>query len=199
MHEGGFRLLRKSPKKEESPKSMTIPLITLAVLSVIGGFLNIPHLFGGNSAFQEFLAPVYGTTYSEAMSTTVSSTAELMLMSITVAGALLMILFAWYKFVKKDTIPVANEAHRNFLANLLYRKFYIDELYQGMIIMPIGWLSVQFHRADRRLIDSLVNSAGNFTVWTGSKIRLIQTGSIGFYLFVMVLGIIVFIFYAFLI
>ena len=183
----------------ESPKSMTIPLIALAVLSVIGGFLNIPHLFGGNSAFQEFLAPVFGTTHSEAMSTTVSSTAELMLMGITIAGALLMILFAWYKFVKKDTIPVADEAHRNFLANLLYRKFYIDELYQGMINKPIGWLSLQFHRADRGVIDSLVNSAGNFTVWIGSKIRLIQSGSIGFYLFAMVLGIIVFIFYAFLI
>jgi NADH-quinone oxidoreductase subunit L len=185
----------------ESPKSMTFPMILLALLSIFGGILNVPHMFGGSSSMMEFLSPVFGGSHSDALTntTSASSTVELILMCITFAGALIMIFFAWYKFVKLHSIPAPDESHRNFLPNLLYRKYYLDEIYQSIIIKPIGWLSIQFHRADRLVIDSLVNSAGNFTVWVGSKVRLLQTGSIGFYLFAMVLGIIVFIFYAFLI
>jgi NADH-quinone oxidoreductase subunit L len=183
----------------ESPMSMTIPLAILAILSVIGGLLNIPQIFGGNLSLQQFLSPVFENSQPEAATAAISSSAELLLMCITVAGALIMITFAWYKFVKVQSIPAPDESHRNFLPNLLYRKYYLDELYQTIIVKPVGWLSIQFHRADRLVIDSLVNSAGNFTVWVGSKVRLLQTGSIGFYLFAMVLGIIVFIFYAFLI
>jgi NADH-quinone oxidoreductase subunit L len=183
----------------ESPKVMTIPLVILAVLSILGGFINVPHVFSGNSSLQEFLAPVFGNSNINTPAASVTSSTELMLMLFTVTGALLIILFAWYKFVKVPTIPATDEAHRNFLPNLLFRKYYIDELYQNIIVKPIGWLSIQFHKADRLVIDSIVNSAGNFAEWIGSKIRLMQTGSIGFYLFAMVLGIVAFIFYAFLI
>ncbi len=182
----------------ESPKSMTIPLIILAILSIIGGLLNVPHIFGGNASLQEFLSPVLGSN-AESTVTAISSSSEILLMCITVAGALIMILFAWYRFVKSSSVPVSDEAERNFLVRLLYRKYYLDELYTAIIVKPLGWLSVQFHRTDRLIIDGLVNSAGSLTLWIGLKIRLLQTGSIGFYLFAMVLGIIVFIFYAFLI
>lgn len=110
-----------------------------------------------------------------------------------------MIFFAWYKFVKGASIPLVDDARRNFLPNLLFRKYYLDEIYQTIIIKPIGWLSVQFHSADRLVIDTLVNSVGSLTIWFGLQIRKIQTGSTGFYLFAMVLGIIAFLFYAFLI
>ena len=182
----------------ESPKSMTIPLIVLAVLSVIGGLLNVPHIFGGNASLQEFLSPVFGTQ-TESSTAAISSSSELLLMCITVVGALIMILFAWYRFVKASAVPVADDSHRNFVVRLLYKKYYLDELYNAIIVKPLGWLSVQFHNADRILIDGLVNSTGSLTLWIGSRVRLLQTGSIGFYLFAMVLGIIIFIFYAFLI
>jgi NADH-quinone oxidoreductase subunit L len=182
----------------ESPKSMTIPLIILAVLSVIGGLINVPHIFGGNASLQEFLSPVFGT-HAESTATVISPSSELLLMCITVVGALIMILFAWYRFVKTSAVSVPDDAHRNFIVRLLYKKYYLDELYNTIIVKPRGWLSVQFHNADRILIDGFVNSTGSFTLWIGSRIQLLQTGSIGFYLFAMVLGIIIFIFYAFLI
>ena len=110
-----------------------------------------------------------------------------------------MVFFAWYRFVKTSAIPAPDNVPQNFLVRLLTRKYFLDELYNLIIVNPLGWVSVLFYKADRLVIDGVVNSAGSLTVWIGSKIRLLQTGSIGFYLFAMVLGIIVFIFYAFLI
>lgn len=183
----------------ESPKTMTLPLIVLAVLSIFGGVLNFPRIFGGNASIHEFLAPVFETSGNEISKTAVSSSVEVLLMCIAASGAMLMILFAWFKFVKSPSIPLVDDVHRDFFPNLLLRKYYIDELYQIIIIKPIDWLSVQFHNADRLIIDNIVNSAGNLIIWFGAKVRMLQTGNIGFYLFAMVLGIIAFIFYAFLI
>jgi NADH-quinone oxidoreductase subunit L len=181
----------------ESPKSMTIPLIVLALLSVAGGFINVPEIFGGGSSLKVFLSPVLEipslpTLPKKEIIEGVSHGTELALMALAVLGALAMILFAWFKFVKKAAVPAGDEEKRSFISNLLYHKYYIDELYHVIIEKPVLCLSSLFLKIDEYVIDGLVNKVGGLTLWVGGKARLIQTGAIGFYLAVMVLSIVAF-------
>ncbi|MDP4209442.1 MAG: NADH-quinone oxidoreductase subunit L [Bacteroidota bacterium] len=174
----------------ESPAVMTVPLIILAILSVIGGFINIPAVFGGASSLNNFLSPVFGTTQTSAPE--VSHGTELGLMAIAVVGALALIAFAWARFVKANRIPAGEETQRYGLENILYHKYYIDEIYNLLIEKPILFLSSLLHKIDVFVIDRIVNEFGSVTVWLGARARLVQTGNIGFYLVAMVLSIVAF-------
>ena len=88
-----------------------------------------------------------------------------------------------------------DSAKRPFLVNLLSKKYYIDELYDHIIVKPILWLSRFFHEVvEIRFIDRFVNGVGNMVVWTGNTVRYIQTGNVGFYMFMMILGVILILF-----
>lgn len=171
----------------ESPKVMTIPLMILAVLSVFGGFIGIPEVMGGTHALNQFLAPVF--VVGEKLH--ISHSVEWMLMAVTVIGALLMIAFAWMLFGKKNTVPAEDAAPRPALAKLFMNKWYFDEIYNALIVKPLFYLSGFFHRIiDVKIIDGIVNGFGSLAVWTGGRLRYIQTGNIGFYLTVMVMAIV---------
>lgn len=171
----------------ESPKVMTIPLMILAVLSVIGGLLNIPEIFGGHAALNHFLSPVFSAAKGTAHA--VSHSTEIILMSIAVLGAVAMIVFAWIKFVKGNAIPAPDEAERPALPKLLFRKYYVDEIYNKIFEQPMLCLSSLFHKIDVYIIDGIVNTMGSLTVWIGGKARLLQAGTIGYYLVFIVLSI----------
>jgi NADH-quinone oxidoreductase subunit L len=171
----------------ESPKVMTIPLMILAVLSVFGGMIGIPEIMGGHHALNQFLSPVF----KAGESLEISHSIEWALMSVTVAGALLMIAFAWMRFGKRNLVPAADTEPRPALARLFLNKWYFDEIYNAIIVKPLFWLSTVFHKiVDVKIIDGLVNGFGNLAVWTGGRLRYIQTGNIGFYLTVMVLAVV---------
>ena len=176
----------------ESPKSMTTPLIVLAVLSVIGGVINLPAVLGGNHWLEDFLAPVFseGKAIMPATHHLEHST-EYLLMAVSVVGVLIMVALASNKYVKRQKSPEEGEGTRSFLANLSYNKFYVDELYDSIIVRPINWLSAFMGNVvDQRGIDGLVNGAGKVTFDTGKVLRLLQNGNVGFYLLMMVIGVI---------
>lgn len=177
----------------ESPKSMTIPLIILAVLSIFGGILNLPHLFGGTEILNNFLAPVLNAGIKVKPTTEeISVATEALLMLVAVSGAIIMIVFAWSKFVKNTNVPSEDNIPKSFFPKLFTNKYYLDEAYNFIIEKPVLLLSTLFHSIDLLVIDKFVNSVGNSTVWIGSKARLLQVGTIGFYLVAMVLSIVVF-------
>ncbi|WP_293957297.1 MULTISPECIES: NADH-quinone oxidoreductase subunit L [unclassified Sphingobacterium] len=176
----------------ESPKSMTTPLIVLAVLSVIGGVINLPAVLGGNHWLEDFLAPVFseGKAIMPATHHLEHST-EYLLMGVSVVGVLIMVALAFNKYVKRQQLPEEGEGTRGFLGNLSYHKFYVDELYDSLIVRPINWLSAFFGNVvDQRGIDGVVNGAGKATFDTGKVLRLLQNGNVGFYLLMMVIGVI---------
>ncbi|WP_293885224.1 NADH-quinone oxidoreductase subunit L [Sphingobacterium sp. UBA1498] len=176
----------------ESPKSMTTPLIVLSVLSVIGGVINLPAVLGGNHWLEDFLAPVFseGKAIMPATHHLEHST-EYLLMAVSVVGVLIMVALAFNKYVKRQKSPEEGEGTRSFLANLSYNKFYVDELYDSIIVRPINWLSAFMGNVvDQRGIDGLVNGAGKVTFDTGKVLRLLQNGNVGFYLLMMVIGVI---------
>jgi NADH-quinone oxidoreductase subunit L len=175
----------------ESPPTMTIPLIILALLSIIGGFVGVPESLGGHHVLGQFLAPVFKASAAISTETSLSNQTEWVLMGISVAGALAALLYAYIKYVKNAQVPVADGEERPALVDLSYHKFYIDELYDTIIRKPLDALSVFFYKViDKLGIDGIVNGLGKGTVEASNGLRLLQTGNVGFYIFMMVVGII---------
>ncbi|MDB4921670.1 NADH-quinone oxidoreductase subunit L [Mucilaginibacter sp.] len=175
----------------ESPSSMTIPLIILAGLSIVGGFIGVPEALGGHHWLEHFLAPVFEKSTALLVVPELSKSTEITLMCISVGGALLAILYAYVKYIKNAHVPVRDTEERPALVDISYHKFYIDELYDAIIRKPLDALSVFFDKVvDRLGIDGFVNGLGKGSIEASKGLRLLQTGNVGFYIFMMVAGII---------
>jgi NADH-quinone oxidoreductase subunit L len=174
----------------ESPLSMTLPLIVLAILSAIGGFIGVPEALHGHHELAAFLKPIFnGKVFGEAGE--LSGSTEITLMLISVGGALIALIYAYVKYIKNSHVPVRDGEERGLLATLSYHKFYLDELYDLIIRKPLDALSDFFYKVvDKMGIDGLVNGIGSTPVEASKGLRLLQTGNVGFYIFMMVVGII---------
>src|SRR5690606_21897996 len=94
-------------------------------------------------------------------------------------------------YVSKAVVPASDEAPRTGLSRLSYRKFYVDELYDALIVRPLNALSIFFYRTiDRGGIDGFVNGIGKAASESSKGIRLLQTGNVGFYIFMMVIAVV---------
>ena len=166
----------------ESPSAITIPLIVLAALSIVGGFFGIPEVFAANAhSLQNFLAPVIA---EGAETHKLDHTTEYMLMGISVALALVALVYAWNRFSKRPEIEEQTGAGK-FLAN----RWYVDELYDTIIVKPIMALSNIFKNVlEKGIIDGIVNGTGRFVQYSGRQIRHIQSGLVGNYILLMILS-----------
>jgi NADH-quinone oxidoreductase subunit L len=189
---GSFRgTAHQKEHLHESPLSMTLPLIILAVLAAIGGFMNVPSALGGSHALGHFLEPVFAESTKVAGAFHLDHSTEYLLMSISTLAAIAMAVYAYMQYVKKGVVPASDQAPRSFLSKLSYHKFYVDELYTAVVTKPLQQLSVFFHKVmDRQVIDGIVNGIGQFAGLSGKGLRLLQSGNVGFYVFVMVIGVI---------
>ncbi len=166
----------------ESPSAMTIPLIVLAILSVIGGFVGIPEVFAPNAhALEHFLSPVIAKNPE---SHQLSHGTEYMLMGVSVALALIAIVYAWSRFSKKPEIEEAEGAGK-----LLANKWYVDELYDTVIAKPLlASGNLLKNVVEKSGIDGIVNGVGRGIQYAGRQIRLMQSGQVGNYILLMVLS-----------
>lgn len=181
----------------ESPASMTIPLIVLAVLSALGGIIGIPAVLGGGHWLESFLAPVFAVSASKSATLALDHTTEYILMGVSVGGALIAMIYAYTRYVKQSHIPAEDRVERGTLARLSYNKFFIDELYNSLITRPLDALSGFFFRTiDKLGIDCIVNGLGKGAIESSKGFRLLQTGMVGFYIFMMVAGILALLFYS---
>ncbi|MDB5191359.1 MAG: NADH-quinone oxidoreductase subunit [Segetibacter sp.] len=181
---GKFRGTREQEHHlHESPSAITIPLIILAVLSVVGGFVGIPAVFAENAHWLEhFLSPII-IKNNKALHHLDHST-EYMLMGASVGLALIAILYAWIRFSKRPEIAEAEGASK-FLAN----KWYVDELYDNVIAKPLLGLATFFKNIiEKSGIDAAVNGVGKGINYAGRQIRLVQSGQVGNYILLMVLS-----------
>ncbi|WP_026897684.1 NADH-quinone oxidoreductase subunit L [Daejeonella oryzae] len=182
----------------ESPKSMTIPLIILAVLSVIGGFIGVPEVLGGGHWLSKFLEPVFQASNNKMAGLTLDHSTEFVLMGVSVAAALAASMYAYIRYVKGAHVPVADTIARPAFSKISYNKYYIDEIYNAVFTRPLDALSGFFYKiVDKRGIDGLVNGLGAGANEASKGFRLIQSGNVGFYIFMMVAGIIALLVYGF--
>jgi NADH-quinone oxidoreductase subunit L len=195
----------------ESPRVMTVPMAVLAVLSIIGGYVGIPHVFwGGFNKIGEFLAPVVGghgeaagghaafsllkAAYAaEGGGATAhgagSASMELMLMAISVAIALVGIFIAYVFYIWKPELPGILAEKRRTLYRVLVNKYFVDEIYEFCFIDSLKSLGTGLWKGfDDVVIDGAVNGVGRLILGWGGILRKIQTGFVQSYAFSMVIG-----------
>ncbi|MGZ3852104.1 MAG: NADH-quinone oxidoreductase subunit L [Flavisolibacter sp.] len=181
---GGFRGTEEQRHHvHESPAAMTIPLIVLAILAVIGGFINVPSVFTkGGERLTDFLAPVVPNAES-----TVGSSKEWLLMGLTTVVAVVAILIAWNRYkTYKEEQP---SAFGRFLQN----KWYVDELYDSIIVKPLNALGSFANTAlEKSGIDALVNGVGRAVNYGSRQLRWLQSGQVSSYVLLMVISMVVF-------
>ena len=195
---GTPRFDEKSTHPHESPKVMTIPLIILAVLAAIGGFIGIPEVFGGGNAFHHWLEPVFKTAELQLTHFGAHSHfEELMLMLISVAGALGGLGAAFYIYLKKPEIAEITAKKFRSAYNLLLNKYFVDEIYEASIIKPLvnGSKSFLWKVFDVKIIDGFVNGLAISVSGIAKNIRKLQSGVVQSYALVMVIGIVLALFW----
>ena len=177
----------------ESPASMTLPLIVLAILSTVGGFMGAP-MFVGKHYLADYLSPIF--TYSKqilpaAFTMEPDHSTELMLIGISVAVAVAGLVLAYVLYVARAQRPAEDETQRSAVDSLVYHKYYVDELYNSLFVRPTMALSKGlFKYVENGLINPITNGVGRATLAGGQLLRNVQTGSVETYLILMVLGII---------
>jgi NADH-quinone oxidoreductase subunit L len=187
----------------ESPASMTIPLVILAVLSALGGFIGVPEALHGTHHLAEFMEPLYAGSHQvnpEAFApTTLSHSEEYILMAVSVGVALLSLIIAYVMYVQRESVPAADTEEKSAVQNLVYNKYYVDELYNTVFVKSTKSLSNVLYSFGEFFIDLFVNGTARLIAFLGGLLRKTQTGSTGDYVFAMVLGIVVILFWKLLI
>jgi NADH-quinone oxidoreductase subunit L len=167
----------------ESPAPMTTVLVVLAVLSIVGGLVGIPEVFiKGGDRINEFLSPIIAQHDAH----TVSHSTEYMLMALSTGLVIVAIIFAWIKFRNYQ------RSEARGLAKVLENKWYVDELYEKIIVKPLhnlaSFLSNVFEKS---VVDGLVNAVGKAVHYGSRQLRLLQSGQVGSYVLLMVLSIVI--------
>jgi NADH-quinone oxidoreductase subunit L len=187
---GNFRgTSRQREHLHESPLTMTVPLIILAVLSFAGGFIGMPEIFHAPHFLNDFISPV--TSFAGAyVHPAVSHMFEYSLAAGTVVILALVVILLYKKYVSGNHVPVEDSELKGF-QKVLAHKFYIDELYDLLFTRPMNSLSrVSYEWIEKGVIDKIVNSFGSGTNAASGLLRYVQTGNLGFYLFGMVFAVI---------
>ena len=194
---------RVEPEKEhhvhESPPVMAIPLIVLAVLATVGGFVGLPDGLLWGNAFSRFLAPVFappvgGLLGVPTIVTEVSGASAGSALSATaLAAGLLGIFLAWLLYIQSPALPGRIAENLRGLRELLWHKYYIDELYDHLISRPLFWISVNLlnNGVDSDVIDGIVNGIGASLEGSGKAARKIETGNVQHYALVYLIGVVV--------
>ena len=176
----------------EAPPVMTGPLVVLGLLTVTGGALNIPELFHGHAFLEHWLEPVTSAAQRLRPAVELASSTEWALVAGAVLVAALGIVGAFRLLKPEALVPARLAPPETGLARLLWKKWYVDELYDAIIVRPVMWLSreVFWKIVDARIVDGLlVNgtaAASRAVGWLGSRL---QTGEVGVYVVLFVIGV----------
>ncbi|MDI6803157.1 MAG: NADH-quinone oxidoreductase subunit L [Bacteroidota bacterium] len=184
----------KDKHPHEAPKVMTIPLIILAVLSVIGGFIGIPAALGGSNAIEHFLDPIFERSNSILAfghHEVVPTEYILMLLSVVIAAA--GILFARHIYLKRKDIAEKLSEKYSGIHNLLWNKYFVDEIYDATILAPTVKASdkLLWKIFDVGIIDGAVNGTAKLINILSGYTRRTQAGFTQSYAAYFVAGIII--------
>ncbi|MEO8172638.1 MAG: NADH-quinone oxidoreductase subunit L [Sediminibacterium sp.] len=176
----------------ESPWQMVLPLIVLAILSVVGGLVGIPEVFAEHAhSLEHFLAPIFAESAKIAEHHHLEASQEYMMMGGSTLAIIIVIFFAVNSYKKYQ----ATEEENAGISKVLENKWYIDELYDAVIVNPLNALAGFFKNIiEKSGIDGLVNGVGRMVSYGSRQLRLLQSGQVGNYILIMVLAMVVFFF-----
>ncbi len=180
----------------ESPQSMTIPLVVLALFAAIGGFFGLPEIFGDHNWIHHYLAPVFSQN-TRIMPHAGSEMVEWLLVAFSILVLIPVMWMSYKRYAVKTVKTALPEEQVSIWYKLSLHKFYVDELNDYGIVKPLGALASLFSGVvERKMIDGTVNGLGSLTLYLSAQFRKIQTGNTGFYVFAMVAGIVLMLFFA---
>jgi NADH-quinone oxidoreductase subunit L len=183
----------------ESPWVMLGPLVILAVLAVVGGWVGVPEFMGGSNRIEHFLAPAlqsgpavvgesaagaeHDTSATHAGEAAENAGEEWALALTSVGAASLGLFFAWLLYYKRRDLPDRITAKIHGIYTLVLHKYYVDEGYGAILVRPLLALSttVFWRGVDQNIIDGLVNGAGSASKGVGGELRRMQSGNIRSY------------------
>ncbi|HWP82826.1 MAG TPA: NADH-quinone oxidoreductase subunit L [Bacteroidota bacterium] len=177
----------------EAPKTMTVPLIILAFLSVVGGFVGIPESLSGGNAIEHWLEPVFAPAILKLRITPHAVVAlEYVLMALSVGVALAGIWTARKIYVYREEVWRSMTDRLTGLYRLLWNKYYVDEAYDAVVVRPTVKVSESFlwKVFDVSGIDGVVNGTATLVARVADGLRKIQTGVAQMYAVVFVAGIV---------
>jgi NADH-quinone oxidoreductase subunit L len=181
----------------ESPASMTVPLSILALLSLAGGFVGMPAVFGAPNLFHDWLAPAltplasHGAHAAEAHH---DAGTEWFLIGIATAIGVAGLAAAWAVY-RREGVAERWAARFGPLYTTLRNLWWVDELYEAYLVRPFYAACRFFRGVDRWVIDGLVNASGVTAELTGQVIKLFQTGLVRNYALVFLLGAVAILYY----
>ncbi|HYN64132.1 MAG TPA: hypothetical protein VES36_05960, partial [Candidatus Limnocylindrales bacterium] len=175
----------------EAPWIMTGPLLVLGVLSVLGGWLNLPALIGGHEALEHWLTPGLAGAYRNVPVTLPHGQTEWLLIGAAVLVATAGLFLGWRATLARP-IPAAKQAPPDTgFARVLFRKYYVDELYHALLVRPLVGISrwLLWKGVDQGLVDgAAVNGSAALARglgWLGSRL---QSGHLGAYVVIFLIG-----------
>jgi len=176
----------------ESPKSMLVPLMILAVLSIIGGWMAAPAFWGAPDYFAKFLEPVFaqGSVGNAEAAEATAHALETPLAIVAVVTALLGFAIAFWLYLKQPGKPEQLAKSMRGVYTTLLHKYYVDEIYAALIVKPLLWLStnVLWQKVDAGAIDGTVNGIAEGLSGIGDGVRHTQSGNTRSYAVWVVIG-----------
>jgi NADH-quinone oxidoreductase subunit L len=158
----------------ESPQSMSVPLVILAVLAAVGGLMNTPFFTG----FSNFLHPVFAAVHEQHAP---DGTLEYLLLAISIVVAVAGVAAGWL-FYRGSAEARAHLLERYALRmNFFENGWNINSGYERFVVKPLGTLAEGAAEFDNKVIDSAVNGVASVVGWTGAKLQLVQTGFVRSY------------------
>ncbi|HEY8671080.1 MAG TPA: NADH-quinone oxidoreductase subunit L, partial [Terriglobales bacterium] len=186
----------------ESPAIMLAPLVILAVLSIVGGWVGIPGSMGGNNYFDKFLGPVFRSStpavntehaqsgeaippekQTEGEEPKTGHATELIFTGISVGAGLLGLFLAWLLYLRRPELPDRIAVSANSLYQAISHKYWIDEMYAALLVKPIMVISsvVLWRGIDRGVIDASLDGTADGTRDLSDDVRHMQSGNVRSY------------------
>ncbi|HTO76474.1 MAG TPA: NADH-quinone oxidoreductase subunit L [Thermoanaerobaculia bacterium] len=189
---------RGTPEQEhhvhESPPSMTVPLVVLAALSAVGGFVGLPAVVGEHgNRIEAFLSPIFlPLAAHEPAGHALPHATEWLLLAASVAVAAGGIGLAWKWYAKEDgRVPDRIAAAFPALYALVADKFRVDELYGALVVKPFAWIArICWKVIDVLVIDGVLNAGAFLVELAGDLLRFLQTGNVRNYALTFLLGVV---------
>jgi NADH-quinone oxidoreductase subunit L len=175
----------------DAPWVMTGPLVVLGVLSAIGGLLNLPPLVGGSAALERWIEPITAPASANYRLEMPHGQTELFLVGAAVLIGALGLVAGWRSTLRRPTLPAAEAPADTGIGRVLLHKYYVDEIYNALIVRPIVLLSryVLWKGVDQGVVDgAAVNGTARLSRglgWLGSRL---QTGQVGVYVVLFLVG-----------
>ena len=176
----------------EAPWIMTGPLAVLGLLTLLGGLLNVPELYRGSAWLHHWLEPVTAPGAALIPDVHLSRSSEWLLVGIAVLTAVVGVVGAWRLLKPAELVPAKQAPEERGFARILRHKWYVDEIYDALFVRPLMWLSreILWKRVDQQAIDgAAVNGAARGARALGWANRWLQTGQVGTYVAVFVVGV----------